>query len=73
MTRDHVPSVAVLILTWNRVDELVPCLESFACIDYPNYEIVVLDNGSEDASVPTVKTVFPDVTLLEDGENLGFC
>ncbi|TMA93354.1 MAG: glycosyltransferase family 2 protein, partial [Deltaproteobacteria bacterium] len=42
MTRDHVPSVAVLILTWNRVDELVPCLESFACIDYPNYEIVVL-------------------------------
>ena len=73
MTGNHAPSVAVLILTWNRVDELVPCLESFACIDYPNYEIVVLDNGSEDATVPTVKTLFPDVTLLENGANLGFC
>ena len=73
MTENHAPSVAVLILTWNRVDELVPCLESFACLDYPNYEIVVLDNGSEDATVPTVKMLFPDVTLLENGENLGFC
>jgi GT2 family glycosyltransferase len=67
------PRVAVQILTWNRVDELVPCLESFACIDYPNFEVVVIDNGSEDESVPTVKRDFPWVTLIENRENLGFC
>src|SRR5581483_11173023 len=67
------PRVAVQILTWNRVDELVPCLESFACIDYPNYEVIVLDNGSEDETVPTVKRDFPWVTLIENGRNLGFC
>ena len=67
------PRVAVLILTWNRVDELVPCLESFVNCDYPNREVVVIDNGSEDETVPTVKRDYPWVTLIENGTNLGFC
>jgi hypothetical protein len=67
------PRVAVLILTWNRVDELVPCLQSFVENDYPNTEVIVIDNGSEDASVETVKRDFPWVTLIENGTNLGFC
>jgi GT2 family glycosyltransferase len=67
------PRVVVLILTWNRVDELVPCLESFACDDYPNTDVVVIDNGSEDESPATVKRDFPWVTLIENGANLGFC
>jgi hypothetical protein len=67
------PRVAVLILTWNRVDEVVPCLESFACNDYPNTDVIVIDNGSEDETVSTVQRDFPWVTLLENGANLGFC
>ncbi|MCW5892327.1 MAG: glycosyltransferase family 2 protein [bacterium] len=67
------PKVAVVILTWNRVDELVPCLESFAVLDYPNFQVVVLDNGSEDETVATTRAQFPWVTLIENGENLGFC
>jgi GT2 family glycosyltransferase len=67
------PSVAVVILTWNRVDELVPCLESFACVEYPNYTVYVLDNGSEDETVPTTRSQFPWVRLVENGSNLGFC
>jgi GT2 family glycosyltransferase len=65
--------VAVLILTWNRVDELVPCLESFSRNEYPNTEVIVLDNGSEDETAPTVKRDFSWVTLIENGTNLGFC
>jgi GT2 family glycosyltransferase len=72
-TNSTAPHVAVLILTWNRVDELVPCLQSFSCIDYPNYDVIVLDNGSEDETAATVKKVFPWARLIENGENLGFC
>jgi GT2 family glycosyltransferase len=70
---ETLPRVAVQILTWNRVDELVPCLDSFATLDYPNYEVIVLDNGSEDETVATVKAQYPWVTLIENKENLGFC
>lgn len=65
--------MAVQILTWNRWDELVRCLESCNRIDYPNYEVIVVDNGSEDWTVPVVQRDFPWATLIENGENLGFC
>jgi GT2 family glycosyltransferase len=67
------PRIAVLILTWNRWDELYVCLESFALLDYPNYHVIVVDNGSEDGTVEVVRNNFPWVTLIETGENLGFC
>jgi GT2 family glycosyltransferase len=67
------PRIAVLILTWNRWDELYVCLESFAQLDYPNYHVIVVDNGSEDGTQAVVRGSFPWVTLIENGENLGFC
>src|SRR5215471_20597114 len=73
MPENDLPRVAVLILTWNRVDELVPCLESFVCNDYAACDVVVIDNGSEDESVETVRRDFPSVLLIENGKNLGFC
>jgi GT2 family glycosyltransferase len=72
-TTEAWPRVSVQILTWNRVDELVPCLESLSCIDYPNFEVTVIDNGSEDETAATVRERFAWVTLIENGENLGFC
>ena len=66
------PRVAVLIIAWNRVDEIVTCLESFSCVDYPNYEVIVIDNASEDATVPTVRERFPWVTLIANDKNLGY-
>jgi GT2 family glycosyltransferase len=62
VTPETPPRVAVQILTWDRVDELVPSLESFACIDYPNYEVVVFDNGAEDESPETGRARLPRVS-----------
>lgn len=73
VTKSEWPRIAVLILTWNRWDELYVCLESFAQLDYPNYHVVVVDNGSEDGTQDVVRRNFPWVTLIENGENLGFC
>jgi GT2 family glycosyltransferase len=66
------PRVLVTIIAWNRVDELVTCLESFACLDYANYEVLVIDNASEDDTVATVRARFPWVTLIANEQNLGY-
>lgn len=39
------PLISVIIATRNRTDSLALCLAAFEEVDYPNYEIVVVDNA----------------------------
>ncbi|MFQ5688125.1 MAG: glycosyltransferase family 2 protein, partial [Candidatus Scalindua sp.] len=66
------PKVTIVILNWNNWSDTVDCLESVYDINYPNFEIVVVDNGSTDNSVREIKSRFDSLTLLEAHENLGF-
>lgn len=72
MNHKRIPSVAVIILNWNNWQDTVECLESLAQIDYPNYQVIVVDNGSTDDSIMQLKQRFDWIRLLETGENLGF-
>lgn len=49
------PKVSILILNWNGWEDTVECLESLYQITYPNYDVVVVDNGSEDESIDKIK------------------
>ncbi len=64
--------VSVIVVNWNGKDVLSGCLRSLAEQDYENYEVLVVDNGSEDGSQALVKNEFPSVKLIENGRNLGF-
>jgi len=66
------PHVTIIVLNWNGLDDTLACVASLQCLDYPDYEVVVVDNGSIDGSVKAIRERFPDVTLIENGENLGF-
>jgi len=66
------PRVVIVILTWNRVEDIVTCLESFSCLEYSNYEVVVVDNASSDESVPTIREKYPWATLIVNDDNLGY-
>lgn len=66
------PQVAVIVLNWNCREDTLECLYSLADLTYPNYEIIVVDNGSTDGSVEAVREVFPAVRLLVNSDNLGF-
>lgn len=43
------PRIAIIILNWNGLKDAFECLESVRKIDYPNYEVIVVDNGSIDS------------------------
>ncbi|MEO8601014.1 MAG: glycosyltransferase family 2 protein [bacterium] len=69
---DVMPKVTVIILTWNRVDDIVACLESFGAVQYPNLEVVVVDNASADETVETVRERYAWTTLIVNDDNLGY-
>jgi len=56
------PRVAVQILAWNQVDEVITCLRSFSCIDYTNYEVILVYDGSVDNTIEVIKRDYPQVT-----------
>ena len=64
--------IKILILNWNGVHLLKPCLDSATAIDYPNYSVMVIDNGSVDDPVKMVNENFPEVDIIELKNNYGF-
>jgi len=65
--------VAVVVVSWNCSDYLADCLTSLRELDSPAREIVVVDNASTDGSAEIVREGFPEVRLIQAGDNLGFC
>lgn len=65
-------SVVVIVLNWNGAHDTLECLESIEQCSYNNYRVLVVDNGSTDNSVLRIRGRFPDVWMIETGENLGF-
>lgn len=47
--------VAIIILNWNGWKDTIECLESVYQIDYPNYNVIVVDNNSEDESLNKIR------------------
>jgi len=64
--------IKILILNWNGKHLLKSCLHSVNKIDYSNYSVMVIDNGSTDNSVEMVKEKYPQVDIIELKKNYGF-
>ena len=65
------PLVSVVIVNYNRRDDLRIALRSVEAQDYPRFEIVVVDNDSKDGSREMIANEFPRVRLIARSENLG--
>jgi len=64
--------VSVIIVSWNGVKYLKNCLKSLLNEQYPDLEIIVVDNASTDGSPEYVAKHFPDVKIIRNNRNLGF-
>jgi len=49
------PRVSIIILNWNGWGDTIECLESLYKITYPNYDVIVVDNGSHNDSIQKIK------------------
>lgn len=65
------PLVSVVIVNYNGMKYLKNCFDSLYKVEYPNFEIIFVDNGSKDESINFVKSNYPQVKVLELNENTG--
>ena len=68
----HQPKVAVVIIHWNRKNLLEQFLPFLVKSTYPNLQIVVADNNSDDDSVTFVQQNYPSITIVKNDDNYGY-
>ncbi len=66
------PSVAIILVNWNGFKFTKACLESLRQVDYPDFQVILVDNSSANSEGERLKALFPEITLIQSSENLGF-
>lgn len=65
--------ISVIIVNYNTRELLVNCINSIKTNTFGvSYEIIIVDNGSDDGSQKMISDLFPWVRLIQTGQNLGF-
>ncbi len=60
-----VPCVSVIIPSFNHAPYLRECIDSVLAQDHPNIEVIVVDDGSTDASLDILRSYGERITLLQ--------
>jgi GT2 family glycosyltransferase len=71
MKHQQPPLMSIVVLNWNGLEDTKICLEHLRKLDYPNYEIILVDNGSR----PDQKAYLANeagVTFVDLPVNTGF-
>lgn len=66
------PKVYAITLSYNRKEDTIECIESLKKMKYPNFKILVVENGSTDDSLQAIKNQFPDISVIEIKNNVGY-
>ena len=70
---NKIPLVSIIILNFNAGKLLLNCIESLTKLAYQNIELIIVDNVSTDNSQNQCKEKFPQVKLIQNEKNSGYC
>lgn len=65
-------TVDIIVITFNGMRFLERCFRAIERTNYPNYRVILVDNGSEDGSADFIAEHFPYCHVIRTGRNLGF-
>lgn len=65
------PHVSIIILNWNGWKDTIECLESVYQIEYPNFDVIVVDNNSVDDSLDQIRA-YSSGELKVDSDFFGY-
>jgi len=67
------PLISIVILNYNAEKFLDECISSIYKTEKVNFEIILVDNASTDKSYREYAQKFPEIKLIENEKNLGYC
>lgn len=67
------PLISIIVLNFNAGKLLLNCIDSIKKSNYKNLEIIVVDNISSDDSQNECKKKFPEIKLIQNNKNFGYC
>lgn len=70
--QSSLPTVSIVVVNYNGMAHLEQCLGALMSQDYPQYEVLLVDNASTDESLNYVRSTFPSVRIIVSEDNLGY-
>lgn len=70
--KKNLTQAAIVILNYNGLDDTLECLKSVYEMDFSDFEVIVIDNGSKIKAKPAILKQFPKTFVIENDQNLGF-
>ena len=65
--------VSIIIVTYNSENYILKCIDSIKKYKNAlNYEIIIIDNASQDATIRKLESEYKDLTIVNNDKNLGF-
>ncbi len=64
--------VSVILVNYNSMPHLDTCIPSVLNQNYPNFEIIFVDNNSSDGSLEYARRKFPQLVFIANDKNLGY-
>lgn len=71
MNKNGPPPVSIVIPSYNGGEKIINCLESVSKLNYPGYEVIIIDNNSTDGSIQEIKKRFKKFKVIENKFNFG--
>lgn len=72
MIQKQFPLVSIITVNFNQTKVTIEWLQSIQKITYPNYEVIIVNNGSADSTLKTYLSSYANVTFIESTVNRGF-
>jgi len=73
MTESNSPLISIVILNYNAEEFLDECITSIYKTENVNFEIILVDNASSNKIYKKFIKKFPEIKLIENEKNLGYC
>lgn len=73
-TQQELPGISIVIATYNLQPYLARCLEAVQKLDYEHYEVIVVNDGSNDATRQYLDSLsWPNLVVIHNEKNEGTC